>query len=204
MIDIKNYYEVEGCSIVGNAFVYDMLSSSNASGYAMQTKIEKQPIEQVMKRAKKLGKAKQGSGHDSFLKGIIVNFDISMNHLMMPQFMRYHFQDTVTSQSKMHRLLTMDLYKQCDEYVDHKILQRLEMYRVLYNQSTKKEDKDYYWRILVSSSPLGLKLTSRVTTNYLQLKSMYMQRKNHKLKEWREFCEWILTLPHFSEFTGLK
>jgi hypothetical protein len=36
-----------------------------------------------------------------------------------------------------------------------------------------------------------------MTTNYRQLKTIYHQRKNHRLPEWREFCEWILTLPLF-------
>ena len=43
--------------------------------------------------------------------------------------------------------------------------------------------------------PSGLELTARMTTNYRQLKTIYAQRKNHRLPEWRRFCEWIEDLP---------
>ena len=37
-----------------------------------------------------------------------------------------------------------------------------------------------------------------------QLKTMYYQRRNHKLKEWHTFCDWCLTLPHFTDFVIKK
>jgi len=46
-------------------------------------------------------------------------------------------------------------------------------------------------------------MVMRITTNYLQLKTIYRQRKNHKLPEWRIFCDWILSLPEFKELTGV-
>lgn len=56
------------------------------------------------------------------------------------------------------------------------------------------------WDKLVSNMPQGIPLTARISTNYLQLRTMYAQRKNHKSKEWRDFCEWIETLPLAKEF----
>ena len=36
------------------------------------------------------------------------------------------------------------------------------------------------------------------------LEKLYgLQRKNHKLDEWREFCKWIETLPYSELITGL-
>ena len=35
--------------------------------------------------------------------------------------------------------------------------------------------------------------------NYQVLKNMYFARKNHKLDEWQELCEWIERLPYFKE-----
>lgn len=48
---------------------------------------------------------------------------------------------------------------------------------------------------LAANIPSGLYLTAGITTNYLQIKSMYYQRKGHKLNEWNIFCEWAKTLP---------
>lgn len=62
--------------------------------------------------------------------------------------------------------------------------------------------EDLYMYI-ISSCPQGLEKTMRVSTNYLQLKTMYLQRKNHKLKDWKIFCEWCLSLPYFKELTGV-
>ena len=55
-----------------------------------------------------------------------------------------------------------------------------------------------YLKVLYNA-PAGLRLTARITTNYQQLKTIYYQRNAHRLPEWREFCQWILTLPHFKE-----
>ena len=40
------------------------------------------------------------------------------------------------------------------------------------------------------------------TTNYLQLKTIYQQRKNHRLEEWDTFCEFIKWLPRDELITG--
>ena len=49
---------------------------------------------------------------------------------------------------------------------------------------------------ILYSNPAGFKLTARMTTNYRQLKTIYAQRRTHRLPEWRAFCEWIETLPN--------
>jgi hypothetical protein len=43
-----------------------------------------------------------------------------------------------------------------------------------------------------------------MTTNYRQLKTIYSQRKTHRLPEWKEFCAWIETLPYSELITGEK
>ena len=63
------------------------------------------------------------------------------------------------------------------------------------------KDKEDYLRLLYSN-PCGFKLTARLTTNYRCLKTIYSQRKNHRLPEWREFCKWIETLPYSELITG--
>ncbi|MGL4454061.1 MAG: hypothetical protein ACRCTZ_23165, partial [Sarcina sp.] len=59
---------------------------------------------------------------------------------------------------------------------------------------------ELYMRIL-SNCPQGLMKTMRVSTSYLQLKTIYLQRRHHKLKEdWGNFCDWCETLPNFKEW----
>lgn len=47
--------------------------------------------------------------------------------------------------------------------------------------------------------PMGKELTKIDFFSYQCLRNMYKQRKNHRLPEWRIFCEWIETLPFAKE-----
>jgi hypothetical protein len=58
--------------------------------------------------------------------------------------------------------------------------------------------KDQYLRVLYNI-PSGFQLTARMTTNYRCLLNIYVQRHDHRLPEWREFCELLLELPYFKE-----
>ena len=57
---------------------------------------------------------------------------------------------------------------------------------------------------ILYSNPVGFKLTAGMTTNYRQLKTIYSQRRNHRLPEWQAFCDWIETLPHSEFIIGKK
>lgn len=45
----------------------------------------------------------------------------------------------------------------------------------------------------------GMMQTRYFMTNYQTLRRMYFARRNHRLPHWREFCEWIKTLPYANE-----
>ena len=55
---------------------------------------------------------------------------------------------------------------------------------------------------LLYSNPAGFRITAKMSTNYRALKTIYHQRKDHSLPEWRAFCEWVKTLPHSEFITG--
>lgn len=147
------------------------------------------------RRVLKLGTAKEGSGHDCFLKGIRLQFDLTASHVFLLQFMRYHFQDTISSMSKMHRILRMDLEKCCNNKVRKETLIILKGIIEEYNENPSPEK----FEEVVMNCPLGLELTSRVELNYLQLKTMCNQRDNHKMSEWHEFLNVLKFCPLFGE-----
>lgn len=185
---------------VENVNVYGMEQAIIASGYPMALEIKQEMTPKDLERAEKLGKAPSGSGHDCYLKGIVVQADITAPQYWWLQFGRYHFADIISSQSKMHRLMQMDIDKQCNNYVDEEIKQHLKKLIDMFNKESLNETrgKKLFQRI-VSNCPMGLMLTARITTNYLQLKTIYYQRRKHKLSEWHTFCNWALTLPGFIE-----
>lgn len=190
---------------INNVNIYGLNESVVASGYPFRTEIGNFTCatDKDYNRAIKLGNAKLGSGHSQFLIGIIVQFDLTLPLKVWTEAQRYHFLDFVSSCSTMHCITKFDVKKQCNEYVDDRIIkilqEKIDLYNDLdlYDKNTDK-GKSLYLEILYNI-PSGFELTARMTTNYMQLKTIYSQRRQHKLPDWREFCKWIETLPHFTE-----
>jgi hypothetical protein len=184
--------------IITNVNVYGLENAIKCSKYPMSVDISTLNTD-ITSTVKKLGNAQKGSGHDNFLKGIIVQFDLTMTPKMSVELERYHFIDFISSQSTMHRIAKFDLDKAYIEYVDKRIIDIMKDKVAQYNNETDKEKKEKLYLEILYSNPCGFKLTAGMTTNYQQLKTIYTQRKNHRLPEWRTFCDWIETLPYFKE-----
>lgn len=182
---------------ISNLKVYDLEESLIASGYPMAAVIEKRdPIEKDFKRGLNLTKASRTNGaHAQWLTGVRVNFDLTFSNKAWVEAERYRFLEFVSSQSTMHRISKMDISANCNEYVDPCILAIVNELKEKYLETKDKED---YLRLLYNI-PAGFELTARMTTNYRCLLNIYNQRRNHRLPEWREFCEELLELPHFKE-----
>ena len=191
---------------ISNTFVYGLDHAIKASRNPMRTVIDVSEVtEKDIKRAVNLGNCRQGEGHDNYLKGILVQLDVTAPLYWWKQAQRYHWFDYISSQSTMHCLLKFDIEKQCVSETNKEILGILKKLVDEYNQiSDDDPNKKSKWRELVASLPCGFCLGASMTTNYQQLKTMFNQRKYHKLKEWHTFCDWCLTLPRFSELTGCK
>ena len=196
-------------TIIQDLNVYDLEKTLIASGYAMVEDYSEEMLQNELKtlsedltnnkhykRALKLTKAALNSGHPNFLSGILVSMDVTFTNKVWVEWQRYHFQQIITSQSTMHRISKFDLDEAFIEYVDQEVIERLKELQKEYNEN---KTMDNYLKLLYST-PAGLKLTARVTTNYLQLMTMYQQRHLHRLPEWRQFCdELIAKLPLFDE-----
>lgn len=190
-------------SSINNVNIYGLEESVVASGYPMATQIiQLEDLEYCddkdYKRANRLAAAPIGSGHDQFLTSIIVQFDLTFPLKAWVELQRYHFIDFCSSMSTMHRITKMDLNKSCNQYVDEKILDILKEF--IYNYNENPTNENFYK--LIYNIPSGFEYTARLTTNYRQLKTIYSQRKNHKLPDWHIFCKWIEELPHNEWITG--
>ncbi len=219
--------------LIDNLQVYDLAESIAASGYPMRTETNKEledirkaikkdifgkdeKTKSIYKRACALGNS-QG-GHDQFLSGILVAFDLSFTNKAWTEAERYRFLTFVSSQSTMHRITKFNLNTQYNEYVDKRIVKimksKVKEYNLLvdtYESVKSTATKEYldeldnrltnlYLEILYSN-PAGFILTARITTNYRCIKNIYGQRYNHRLPEWREFCEYMKeNLPYFKDF----
>jgi len=192
---------------IKNTQVYGLDYAIKASGNPMRTEFDRGPMtDKDYLRAEKLGATPQGAAHDNFLKGVIVQFDITSPLYWWKEAQRYHWLDFVSSQSTMHCLLKFNVETQCVSETNKEILKIVEQIKEEYNAIPEEKlvEKKEKWRELVASLPCGFCLGATMTTNYQQLKTIYNQRLNHKLIEWHHFCEWCLTLPRFCEITGCK
>nr|DAK07842.1 MAG TPA: hypothetical protein [Caudoviricetes sp.] len=150
------------------------------------------------------------------MTGIRVAFDLTCSNKMWVEAERYRFLEFVSSQSTMHRITKFAVREQYNEYVDPRVIDIMEEKIARYNaldqaraQAVKdnkvalvvkltEQMKQLYLEILYTN-PAGFELTARMTTNYRCLKNIYVQRHDHRLPEWREFCKWIETLPYAQE-----
>lgn len=208
---------------IKNVKIYELEESVIACRNAMRTEMPEYTQEEFQKsseRAKTLAKMASNSGHANFLTGIRVAFDIKYPNYISPELQRYHFIDIVTSSSKMHKLVQMDLDMCFNKYVPQIFVDEMKKLVARYNRI--KDNKtgetftlrsgevivaDYidalYYSFMecISACPQGIELFMRCNTNYMQLRNIYHQRKNHKLKEdWGAFCKMVEELPYFEEF----
>lgn len=187
---------------VSNVKVYDLKESVIACRNAMRLtppEYTDEEFEKSLPRAIQLANTKSGSGHQTFLSGIRVSFDLKYPNYISPELQRYHWIDIVCSSSTMHRLLQMNMDTCFNKYVTDDTKSMMKNLIQRYNMDKTYEN----WMAIVSNCPRGIELFERVSTNYLQLKSIYHQRKHHKLVEdWQMgFCkDFVEQLPYAQEF----
>ena len=65
------------------------------------------------------------------------------------------------------------------------------------------KDKKYWWQ-MIQLLPSSYNQRRTVMLNYEVLAGIYPSRKNHKLNEWHDFCDWIVDLPYSELITGVR
>lgn len=187
---------------IRDAVVYDFDESITASKFPMLTDPSK-ATDAITNRQIKLAQCEGGTGHDNYLQGILVAFTMDITVKTSVDAERYNFLKIVSSTSTMHKIAEFDMDTCYCRYVDSRIKSIMNELVTEYNEMDDDDPRkpEKYLQILYSN-PCGFIYTVRFTTNYRQLKTIYRQRKTHRLPEWRELCEWIETLPHAYLITG--
>ena len=149
--------------------------------------------EKLIRRGERLGKSPQGHGDDQFLRQIFVSFDVVAPRYWGAQFDTYH-HTVKNSMSTMHTLGKLKTVT--NGYVEPEVMRILQVLVDEYNADPCERNM----LRVKSNLPEGVMLAAGVSTNYAQLKTMYYQRRTHRLPEWREFCDWIANLPYAKQF----
>ena len=75
----------------------------------------------------------------------------------------------------------------------------LNIYRLKFLET---KDKKYWWQ-MIQLLPSSYNQKRTIDLNYEVLAAQYRQRKDHKLDEWHQYCDWIRSLP-YSEFITME
>ena len=165
--------------------------------------------------------AKAGDDHGKFLRMINVTCDITAPLYWWKEFDTYKVGTVANSCSTMHKLtdreLTMDdfshehLTAEGDSVLAY-VVDNMNAVRGLYLKYEEEEEavskmfptkKDAWWQ-LIQLLPSSYNQKRTIQLNYQVLKTMYHARKNHKLDEWHDLCEWMEYLPYFKELCCKK
>ena len=148
--------------------------------------------------------AKAGDDHGKFLRMIHVQADITAPLYWWKEYDTYKVGTVANSCSTMHKLTAKEfevddfshewLIKIAYEHLQ-KTIKILNGYRSIYLETKEKE----IWWQMIQLLPQSYNQKRTIDLNYQVLAHMYFARRNHKLNEWREFCDWVLTLPYFRE-----
>lgn len=155
---------------------------------------------------------KAGQEHRKFMRQIFVSMDITAPFYWWKQASTYSVGVTVNACSTMHKLTSKPIELSDFSYEDfyitlddlaftsfekqlHSVVKICEALRKKYLETKDKK----YWNGLIALLPEGYNQKRTVTMNYEVLYQMYRQRRNHKLKEWHDFCDVIATLPYAKE-----
>ena len=145
--------------------------------------------------------ASAGTDHGKFMRFINVTVDITAPLYWWKEFDTYKVGTVANSCSTMHKIHAKE-FTPDDFSIEHltgdtffDILDDLNFHRQMYLDTG---DHDHWWQ-LIQLLPTSYNQLRTVQVNYAVLRNIYHARKNHKLTEWRSFCEWIEKLPYAKE-----
>jgi len=163
--------------------------------------------------------AKAGSEHAKYRRMISVWVDITAPLYFWKEFDTYKVGTVSNSCSTMHKIAEKEftledfssehLFKQSDEEMTPEYYETegymfspkscLEILINVLNACREKylrtKEKKWWWQ-MIQLLPSSYNQRRTIMLNYEVLAGIYRQRQGHKLDEWRDFCQWIKTLPY--------
>lgn len=177
----------------------DVLITENVEGFCLGSNDRKLALSLV----------KAGASHGKFLRQILISVDITAGNEFFKEFDTYKVGTVANSTSLMHtcgkRLLNEDDFsfdKPLTEVAKNQIQAANDAIQAWWDSGKKQGTRE--WRDMQKSIPMAINYTRHVTMNYQVLRTMYFDRKNHRLSEWHEFCSWIESLPYSELITCKK
>ena len=164
--------------------------------------------------------SKAGTDHRKYMRMMPVYVRITAPLYWWKEFDTYKVGTVANSCSTMHKIQAKEFTME-DFSTEHladpslrvldNVLYELNAFRGRYldydelSDTTKNklnyDKKDIWWQ-MIQLLPSSYNQTRNVMMNYEVLSNIYKSRSGHKLDEWREFCQWIETLPYSELIMG--
>lgn len=166
-----------------------------------------------------------GPVHAKYRRMIVVYLDITAPLYWWKEFDTYKVGTVANSCSTMHKIAEKEFTLE-DFSHEHLMnvpgenvlpplavlkttIDTLNAYRTLYLGELMPdgsigipENRNEIWWQMIQLLPSSYNQKRTIMLNYEVLAGIYPMRKNHKLDEWREFCQWIEQLPYSEIITG--
>ena len=145
-----------------------------------------------------------GEDHRKFLRMIVVYMDITAPLYWWKEYDTYKVGTVANSCSTMHKIHAKEFTVHdfsCEHLSDPCMCVLWDTIDAL-NEAREKflqtKEKEHWWD-MIQLLPSSYNQKRTVTLNYEVLLKMYRARRKHKLDCWRDFCEFIETLPYAKE-----
>ncbi len=151
-----------------------------------------------------------GTDHRKFMRMITVYMDITAPLYWWKEYDTYKVGTVANSCSTMHKIsakeFTLDDFSHEHLQEDsiavlESVIHILNVHRELFNEKALDDPKIDWWQ-MIQLLPSSYNQRRTVMLNYEVLANMYKSRKNHKLDEWRTFCEYVKTFPYSELIIG--
>ncbi len=147
---------------------------------------------------------KAGTEHRKFLRMIHVQTDMTAPLYVFKEYDTYKVATVANSTSTIHKLTSKPITMDCFEIDDMRDFERLYFQQLVdgcenYRQRYLQTKDVNIWKALIRVLPESWLQTRTIDLNYETLRTIYHQRKYHKLTEWHTFCDWVKTLPYAKE-----
>ena len=150
--------------------------------------------------------APMDGGHNKFLEQIQYWILVKAPLFWWKQADTYRVGISKSSESTMHKSWKNGLTQEMFETpIFQDTLNNLNKFIDEYNaEKTTTERKAYLQDLIIGNLPDAYLQTRLVNVNAKCLRNMYLQRRDHKLKQWSDFCAWIKELPHGELITATQ
>lgn len=151
-----------------------------------------------------------GSSHRKFLRHMFVQFDVKAPLYWLKELDTYRVGVERNSGSTMHTIhkKAFDIHDfshdklSFDDGASTALAFTISELNHLRSEYLRTKDKKY-WYMMVQLLPSSYNQFRTYTFSYEALLGMYHDRCNHRLDEWRDFCEWIKNLRYMREFISV-